>query len=209
MKVAFCFDLDGTLTKEEILPKIAKHVDLVEEIDLLTSITMQGQITFSKSFRLRVKLLSSIPISTVKQTVNEIRIDQNLKNFVNQNKENCFIVTGNLDVWVNDFINREFNCRYFSSIAEYSEDKLNDVSKILDKKEAIQILRSEGFDRIVTIGDGMNDCAMFELSDAGIAYGGVHDPVSSLIQMSKYVCYESSSLVTLLESMLNKYTHEN
>ena len=69
MKLAFCFDLDGTLTREEILPQIAKHVGLYEEIDLLTKITMDGLITFDKSFKLRTKLLSTIPISKVKKTI--------------------------------------------------------------------------------------------------------------------------------------------
>ena len=98
MKTAFCFDLDGTLTKEEILPQIAKHVDLFEEIDLLTNITMDGLITFDKSFKLRTKLLSTIPISIVKKTIGKIRIDYDLKKFVNENRNDCYIITGNLDV---------------------------------------------------------------------------------------------------------------
>jgi HAD superfamily phosphoserine phosphatase-like hydrolase len=209
MKIAFCFDLDGTLTNEEILPKIAKHVDLVEEIDLLTTITMQGQITFNKSFRLRVKLLSTIPIQVVKETVDKTKVNSHLKSFVNKYKDNCFIVTGNLDVWVNDFIQKEFGCRYFSSTARYQDEKLLDVDSILNKKDAIQSLKEEGYDYIVTIGDGMNDCSMFEMAHVGVAYGGVHEPVSTLVQMSRYVCYDASSLVNLLESIYTNYSNEN
>lgn len=208
-KVAFCFDLDGTLTKEEILPQIAKHIDLNEEIEILTSITMQGLIAFAKSFKLRVKLLAAIPISTVKQSVEKIRIDANLKKFVQANKEQCFIVTGNLDVWVDDFIEENYGCRFFSSLADFEGDQLKGVKTILDKRSAIEQLRKEGFDYIVTIGDGMNDCSMFELADKGIAYGGVHPPVNTLIQMSDYVCYESGSLVNLLENLKKHQSHEN
>ncbi len=208
-KVAFCFDLDGTLTKEEILPQIAKHIDLNEEIEILTSITMQGLIAFAKSFKLRVKLLAAIPISTVKQSVERIRIDQHLKTFVQNNAQNCFIVTGNLDVWVNDFIAENFGCRYFSSLADFEGDLLKGVKTILDKRTAIEQLRKEGFDYIITIGDGMNDCSMFELADKGIAFGGVHAPVNTLIQMSDYVCYESSTLVNLLENLKNHHGNEN
>src|SRR5690554_175911 len=118
MRTAFCFDLDGTLTKEEILPQIARKLGIYEEIDLLTNITMQGLITFDKSFKLRVKLLSSIPISEVKKIVDGIIIDENLQNFIQKHKENCFIVTGNLDVWVKDFIQEKYGCKFFSSIAE-------------------------------------------------------------------------------------------
>jgi len=210
MRIAFCFDLDGTLTKEEILPQIAKHVDLLEEIDLLTNITMQGLITFSKSFKLRVKLLTSIPISKVKETVNGIKINKDLKQFVVDNKEDCYIVTGNLDVWVDDFIKKEFGCDYFSSEATYNGDQLIDVRKIIDKRDAIKELReSNKYDLIVCIGDGMNDCPMFEIADFGIAFGGVHEPVSTLVQMSKYVCYDSKSLLKLLESIQKHYKNEN
>jgi phosphoserine phosphatase len=203
MSVAFCFDLDGTLTKEEILPQIARNVGLYEEIDILTDITMQGLITFDKSFKLRVKLLSSIPISVVKKTVNQIVIDIALQEFIRQNLENCFIVTGNLDVWVKDFINEKYGCRFFSSKADVDGDALLGVSHILNKADAVLTLK-QNFDTVITIGDGMNDCSMFEIADKGIAFGGVHQPVSTLIQMSNYIAYDSRGLINLLNS-LNQY----
>lgn len=204
MKIAFCFDLDGTLTKEEILPQIAKHVGLYEEIDLLTNITMDGLITFDKSFKLRTKLLSTVPISVVKKTIETISIDPELKTFVNQNKQNSFIITGNLNVWINDFIDKNFGCQYYSSKALYDNDQLLGIDHILLKNSAIDELKTK-YDKIVAIGDGMNDCSMFENADIGIAYGGVHQPVSSLIKVSNYICYNSRSLVNLLNSLNNQY----
>ena len=208
MKIAFCFDLDGTLTNEEILPQIAKHVELAEEIEILTKITMQGLLTFNKSFKLRVKLLSTIPISKVKDTVDGIHINAILQDFVQKNKEHTYIVTGNLDVWVRDFIDKNYGCNFFSSEADYNHEELLGVKTILNKRTAIEQLRPK-YDIIVCIGDGMNDCAMFEMSDIGIAYGGVHEPVSSLIELSKYVCYEPVSLLNLLESLKIHHSNEN
>lgn len=207
MKIAFCFDLDGTLTKEEILPQIAKKVGIYEEIDLLTNITMQGLITFDKSFKLRVKLLSSIPISEVKEVVNEIVIDDHLQAFIQKHKVNCFIITGNLDVWVKDFIQDKYGCQFYSSVAEANGNQLVGITHTINKADAIKELRKE-YDYIVSIGDGMNDCSMFEKSDKSIAYGGVHQPVLSLIKSSDYVCYDSTTLINLLESINNSF-HEN
>jgi len=204
MRVAFCFDLDGTLTTEEILPKIAKRIDLYEEIDLLTNITMKGLITFDRSFKLRVKLLSAIPISEVNDIVDKVSIDFNLQQFVQENKEQCFIITGNLNVWINDFIKKNYNCQYFSSTAHVSEDQLLGLDKILYKEDAINEIR-KNFDVIVAIGDGMNDCSMFAKSDIGVAFGGVHEPVSTLLKMSDYVCYDSMSLSTLLTNLKRMY----
>ena len=206
MKIAFCFDLDGTLTREEILPQVAKRVGLYEEINILTEITMQGLITFDKSLKLRAKLLSTIPVSKVKETISNIKIDESLQDFVQQNKADSFVVTGNLDVWVDDFVSDNYGCRRFTSIAEFNGDNLIQVNKILNKHHAIEEIRNE-YDFIIAIGDGMNDCGMFENADIGIAYGGVHKPVSSLVKMSKYVCNDSKALVNLLKS-LKRYLNE-
>jgi phosphoserine phosphatase len=147
-----------------------------------------------------VKLLSTIPISVVQKTVSQISIDLELQKFIHQNIGNCFIVTGNLDAWVKDFINEQYGCRFFSSKADVTGDVLNGVSHILNKAEAVHSLKKE-FDTVITIGDGMNDCSMFEIADKGIAFGGVHQPVSTLIQMSNYIAYDSIGLVYLLNSL--------
>ena len=45
----FIFDLDGTITKEETLPKIAKFFNVQAEIDNLTQETIAGNIPFMES----------------------------------------------------------------------------------------------------------------------------------------------------------------
>ena len=120
MKTAFCFDLDGTVTKQEILPLISKEVELHEEISLLTQLTLDGLIPFQNSFKLRVKLLSTIAISTVAKVVDKVILDQYILDFIHHNKDNCYIVTGNLDVWVKELIETKIKCNYFSSKAEFN-----------------------------------------------------------------------------------------
>lgn len=201
-EIAFCFDLDGTLTKKEILPLIAEEVDLYEEINILTNVTMQGLIPFENSFKLRVKLLSSVPIQKIKQIIDQVPLDKNLQDFILQNNKNSFIVTGNLDVWVDDFIRSKLNCKFYSSTATYEGNNIKSISKIQDKGAVIQELKKE-YQKIVVIGDGMNDCAMFKSADHSIAFGGVHEPVESLIQLSDYIAYDSTTLVKLLNNYCN------
>lgn len=199
MKTAFCFDLDGTVTQQEILPLISKEVDLREEIGLLTQLTLDGLIPFQNSFKLRVKLLSTIPIDKVADIVSSVELDPQILQFIRRNKEDSFIVTGNLDVWVEEMIQSKIGCNYFSSEADFSMNKLLGIKKILIKSEVIQKLRSS-YDRIVAVGDSMNDCPMFQEADVRIAYGGTHNPVYSLIKLSDYVTFDSGSLISILEN---------
>jgi len=198
MKTAFCFDLDGTVTKQEILPLISKEVELHEEISLLTQLTLDGLIPFQNSFKLRVKLLSTIAISTVAKVVDKVILDPHIIEFIHANRDDCYIVTGNLDVWVKELIQSKIKCNYFSSEAEYEEDRLIGVKKVLDKGKAVKELRTK-YDRIVAIGDSMNDCTMFQKADIGVAFGGTHNPVNSLVKLSNFVTFDSQSLIRILQ----------
>jgi len=200
-KVAFCFDLDGTVTSQEILPLISKEIGIHEEINLLTQITLKGLIPFQTSFKLRVKLLSQIPISTVKGIVSKVPLQTSIQEFIQGNSDNCYIVTGNLNVWVDDLIKTQLGCKYYSSIANHDGDSLRDIDTILEKRSAIEDLK-KSYDTIVAIGDSMNDCSMFEIADVKIAYGGVHEPVETLKMMADYVVYDEKSLNTLLKNFI-------
>ena len=201
-RTAVCFDLDGTVTRQEILPLISKSMGIFEEVNLLTQITLKGLIPFQNSFKLRVKLLSSIPISEVKSIVNKTLLDQQIQSFIQEHKDNCFIVTGNLDVWIDDLIKEKLGCSAFSSTAEFEGDRLIGLSNILDKKDAVNSLRSQ-YDHIVAVGDSMNDCSMFEVADTKIAFGGVHNPVESLIKLADYVVYDANALIGLLNNIID------
>lgn len=202
-KIAFCFDLDGTVTKQEILPLIAKEVGLNEEINLLTDITLKGIIPFETSFKLRVRLLSTIAISVVRNVIDKVILDDNISNFIQENKSNCYIISGNLDVWVGEFIKTYLGCEYYTSKAKYEGDTLLGIERILNKGKSIDELR-EKYQKIVAVGDSMNDCSMFEKSEVKIAYGGIHNPVDTLIKLSDYVIYDSKSLTRLLNSIKNE-----
>lgn len=46
----FLFDLDSTVTKQEILPTISKKLGIYEKMTELTESTMSGEIPFKQSF---------------------------------------------------------------------------------------------------------------------------------------------------------------
>ena len=200
-KTIFCFDLDGTVTRRELLPCIASEIGLVEELDTLTQVTLQGLIPFEKSFRLRCAILRQVPISRVNAVVNAIELDQNIEAFIRARAENCVIVTGNLDVWIRPIVER-LGCRCFCSEGDAEGDQLMSVRRVLRKSDAIHRLRAEHPNaRIVAIGESVNDLPMFEEADVGVAYGGVHAPVASIIGAAHYVTFNGVALCRLLSTL--------
>src|SRR5690349_3017516 len=98
MTTAFCFDFDGTISALEILPCIAAELGVAEEIATLTQLTMDGMIPFNDSMRLRTLILGQVPVERVCEIVAEIPLSPALQEFLRVRPDECFIVTGNLDL---------------------------------------------------------------------------------------------------------------
>jgi phosphoserine phosphatase len=203
MKTAFCFDLDGTITKEEMLVVLAKKMGLVEEFSLLTEATMAGVLPFAASFKLRIKILSALSISEVKQTLNKVKLSDKLVEFIKQNKQDCFIVTGNLDCYVEDII-KTIGCRCFSSIAEVEDGFVKDIKYIMDKSNAINLVRDLGYKKVIAIGDGSNDIPMFEQANLGIGYFAIKQKsIKEVIKHCDVSVFNEDSLCKILKTQLS------
>ncbi|MDJ0927414.1 MAG: HAD family phosphatase [Gammaproteobacteria bacterium] len=198
-RTAFCFDLDGTITSEEILPLLARELDIEDEIRTLTDATIRGLIVFESSFKLRIRLLRDLSLSTARDIVSGVRLQQDVVDFIQRNSDDCFIVTGNLDVYIGGLADR-IGCQYFSASTLSEDDRLISIDQMLDKGKAVRSLRDR-YEQIVVIGDGMNDVPMFEEADIGIAYGGVHPPVNSLVKLADFVTYDKAGLCNILNTL--------
>ena len=75
MNKIYCFDLDGTITSQELLPLMAAELNLYEEISALTEATINGLIPFERSFKLRCKLLSDVPLEKVQEVANKVKLN--------------------------------------------------------------------------------------------------------------------------------------
>lgn len=198
-KYSFFFDLDGTVTAQEILPQIAKAVGLYERINALTELTISGKISFVEGFTTRVEILKNVKVSDVKKVVENIKLNEGIVNFIQENKDRCFIITGNLDIWVNSLCDR-IGCRYFTSKALLSEDcdYVKGVSYVLDKAHIANSFAAP----FVAIGDGDNDAELIRCANIGIAYGGVHMPAKSLMDCASHVIFEENKLCQFLKQLL-------
>jgi len=200
MSTAYCFDLDGTISTLEILPCIAAELGVSDEISSLTRLTMDGHIPFPESLRLRALILGQVAIERVHQTIDMVPLDPHLVSFLSEYTKDCFIITGNLDLWIAPLLDR-LGCNWVSSQAIHVEGRLR-VEHVLDKSQAIRQIRSAGtHSRIVAVGDGANDIPMFQEADLAVAYGGVHPPAPSAAAAASIIVHDSKTLCTLLKAL--------
>lgn len=198
-KYIFLFDLDSTVTKQEILPTISKQLGMYESMSSLTESTMRGEIPFKQSFLQRVDLLKGIPVSQVREMVAEILLNMRLVDFIKRNRDRCYLVTGNLDIWIEKLIQSiGMERNVFSSKALVKNDYIEDVFSIIDKNAVIGQMVLP----FVAVGDGNNDAEMIEAAEIGIGYGGVRDIAPSVLTCASHAIYDEEKLVDFLERLV-------
>lgn len=195
----FLFDMDSTITRKEVLPEVAKKINRIEEMRRLTEATMMGEIPFRTSFLQRVEILSDIPVQEVNQIVSEIPLNDSIVNFIQKNRNRCYIVTGNLDVWINGLMKKigmENHC--YCSKADVVDDYISKIVSVADK----ELIVRQFVQRIVMIGDGDNDSGMARMSDIAIGFGGVRDIAPSLIRNIDFAFYDDKRCANFLWKLL-------
>lgn len=195
----FLFDLDSTITREEILPTIAKRAGVFEQMSALTESSMRGELPFKQSFLQRVDLLRGISIPEVQEIVANIELNEKLVNFIEANKKRSYIVTGNLDVWIDGLINKiGMEKNVFCSKALLDGNYVQDVFNIVDKDTVIRQFVLP----FVAVGDGNNDAEMIEAAEVGIGYGGVRPIAPSVLECATHAVYEEDKLVDFLNKLV-------
>lgn len=203
MNKKFLFDLDSTITSEEILPIIAAEIGKRDEMCFLTESTMMGEMSFDDSFIARIKILSSIPVSRARECVANVRLNEKLVEFIKRNKEHCYIVTSNLDVWIDELIRRMgMEGRVFCSHALVKGDRIDVVKRIIKKEESILNFNDA---YVVAVGDGGNDYNFLKMADCGIGFGGVRRIAPRLLEVCDYAVYTEDKLCELLEAIRGEY----
>lgn len=193
----FLFDLDGTITKSELLPLIGKKLGLHDELEVLTFQTMQGTIPFKESFKKRVEILSEIPISMVQEIILGAECFPELLDWVRKNRSRSYIVTGNLDIWIRPWLEKH-GLRGYSSKASILDGKVR-LEKILDKETVLFDFDSSH--RTIMVGDGANDSEIMARSSLAIVSQMVHSAPPLLLKHANYVIRDEVALCRLLDRL--------
>ena len=195
----FLFDMDSTITRKEVLPEISLKINKLEEMRELTEATMRGEIPFRTSFLRRVGILSDISVNEVNGIVAEIPLNEAIVDFIANNHDRCYVVTGNLDIWISGLMQRlgMLNHTYCSK-ADVVDDRISKVVSVVDKEMTVR----QFVQPMVAIGDGDNDAGMCRMAEIGIGFGGVREIAPALLRSCDYAFYDDRRCADFLWSLL-------
>lgn len=195
-RTIFFFDLDCTLTREELIPLIGRLDGLETILRKRTRDAMLFSPDFSSSFLERVSLLAHLSVSTVQNVVRKVELLDKVISWIQKNTDKCFVVTGNLDIWIDPLI-KDIGVNYFSSKAYVSNNTVI-VDEVIDK--AIIVSQFSDFYRVY-VGDGMNDVSAMSCVEIGIATEIVHEAPDALWSVAKYAVKKEESLCQILSRL--------
>ena len=174
-------DVDGTLILEEVIDLLGREAGCEEEISLITSRAMRGELDFESSLRDRVSFLEGLPISAFDKVFNSIHLTPNAQEFISILQKNGILVglvSGGFTPII-ETLAKSLGIAYFSANQlEVKEGLLTGklVGQIINpeiKKETLEKWREElklSKERTIAIGDGANDLLMLKSAGLGISF---------------------------------------
>ncbi|MBZ2103427.1 phosphoserine phosphatase SerB [Streptococcus mitis] len=174
-------DVDGTLLLEEVIDLLGREAGREEEISLITSRAMRGELDFETSLRERVALLKGLPDSVFDTVFNSIHLSPNAQKFISILQKNGILVglvSGGF-IPIVDRLAKSLGIAHFSANQLEVKDGLLTgklIGQIISpevKKETLEKWREElklPQERTVAIGDGANDLLMLKSAGLGIAF---------------------------------------
>ena len=174
-------DVDGTLILEEVIDLLGREAGREEEISLITSRAMRGELDFERSLRERVALLKGLPDSVFDTVFNSIHLSPNAQKFISILQKNGILVglvSGGF-IPIVDRLAKSLGIAHFSANQLEVKDGLLTgklIGQIISpevKKETLEKWREElklPQERTVAIGDGANDLLMLKSAGLGIAF---------------------------------------
>lgn len=175
-------DMDSTIIENECIDEIAKYANKYEEVKKVTEAAMNGELDFSSSLIKRVKLLESIPLTSLEEIYNNnIKLSYGAEILGKTLKKyNCHLAlaSGGFQFFTNKIKEKiSFNEDHSNNL-EVKNNILtgNIIPPIFDNNSKLKLSKKlqEKLnlqpEEIICVGDGANDIPMLKSTPFGIAY---------------------------------------
>lgn len=203
----FVFDMDSTLIQGEVIDELARRNGKYQEVSNVTRQTMEGDLSFDDSLRLRVAYLKGLPDSVFSDIYNNINLNWGVEKFLIDVKSNNLskiaVLSGGFSPILEKF-SHDFNLDYFEGNHLEIKDSLltgkilgSIVNKERKKNALIELSQkySIPISQTISVGDGANDTEMILHAGIGI---GFHAKQGLKNNILNWIDYNSMECLMLL-----------
>jgi phosphoserine phosphatase len=181
-KKIFLADMDATMIKDETLDNLVKFAGIKVDIDKLSKLAMDGEISLRDTLKFRVKYLKGKSAKLIKQVINKIRFNEGSKvllKTLNRNGYHTSLVTSGfqpVSTYVGKFlgfkkvISNSFVIKNNKFTGKYIPITGKQNSKLFYLNEICKEKKLNKFKDAICVGDGANDLGMLQNSGLGIGY---------------------------------------
>lgn len=188
MKKLYCFDFDGTLTKEDTMFSFLKfynpqkfYINFIKYIPLFIML----KIRLADAERVKMSFISSILKDETEENLNQkslLFFEKNYPKIIRENalsfienidkNNDCYLVTASLDIWTKPFAEK-FGMKLLSTQALFKNGRYTGVfaTKNCNGKEKVnrikKAIEGQKFDKIIAFGDTSGDKEMLSWADEG------------------------------------------
>lgn len=198
--VKFIFNLDDVILSSSVLSIVAEKFGISEEIDKITAEAEQENMPFVESFIRRVYMINHLSIDEISAAICEAKLHDKVVDFIKANKDNCIIITYNIESWCKKLLD-SIGCVYYCSGADECDGYVKKITHIL-KSERISELYKTSSDKVVYIGGSSSDMEGMRSSDISIACGLNHYPSGGILSIVNYSVFTEEALCRQLNQLL-------
>ena len=174
-------DMDSTIVTDETLDELAKQAKIKNKVARITQRAMNGEIDFKEALRERVNLLAGMPVSALKETLDQLKLTNGSRTLVKTMSENgayTVLISGGF----------KFFASHIAKRVGFHEERSNDlvinnqlltgkvVEPIFDENSKLEALHFYGLkkniskEQTIAVGDGANDLPMLLEAGLGVAF---------------------------------------
>ena len=175
------FDMDSTLIDAEVIDELAKAAGVGDAVAEITERAMRGELDFKASFRERMALLKGLPISTLQQVGESLRLTEGAETLIAQLRRLGYktaILSGGFTYFAEQLQQRlGIDYVYANALPVVDGLVTGEVQEpIVDGQRKAELLRQlaqqEGIslEQTIAVGDGANDLPMLSIAGLGVAF---------------------------------------
>lgn len=177
----FCFDMDSTVIREEVIDELARKHGVFEEVSRVTKEAMEGGMAFDEALKLRVKYLKGLSWKSFEEVYDLLTLNAGmdivLRELPKLNNKIAILSGGFSPVL--ELFSKKYPIHFFKA----NELEENDgtftgkiVGEIINKEKKAyyldQLIKNESIlkSHVVAVGDGANDALMLQTANIGIGF---------------------------------------